>query len=111
MTKPDAVLRARLDAGTCITLVTSAGGNGYALFDDCPTEIVTSQQRAAGPSRWLREAELLLPLRVGSGCWAGLGGGAHHRIEATRPAISSGRVTGREHRPSVQTKAADLSCG
>jgi hypothetical protein len=72
MTKPDAVLRARLDAGTCITLVTSAGGNGYALFDDCPTEIVTSQQRAAGPSRCLREAELLLPLRVGSGCLAGL---------------------------------------
>jgi hypothetical protein len=65
MTKPDAVLRARLDAGTRITLVTSPGGNGYALFDDCSTEIVTSRQRAAGPSRCLREAELLLPLRVG----------------------------------------------
>jgi hypothetical protein len=35
----------------------------------------------------------------------------HRRIEATRPAISSGRVMGREHRPSTQTKAADLSRG
>ena len=111
MTKPDAVLRARLDAGTCITLVTSAGGNGYALFDDCPTEIVTSQQRAAGPFGCLREAELLLPLRVGSGRWVGLATLLHRRIEATRSAISSGRVTGREHRPSAQMKAADLSRG
>jgi hypothetical protein len=35
----------------------------------------------------------------------------HRRIEATRPAISSGRVMGREHRPSTQMKAADLSGG
>ena len=32
-------------------------------------------------------------------------------IEATRLAISSGRVTGSEHRPRAQMKAADLSGG
>jgi hypothetical protein len=105
MTKPDAVLRARLDAGTCITLVTSAGGNGYALFDDCPTEIFTSQQR---PGLLAAFEKRSCCYRCASGVDAGL---VWRRCSSPHRSDATGDLLGPRDGQGASTLGADESSG